>query len=69
MIDGGMIVIVQALISQVSLIPCPFTKNEGLVYTVPAQKLLRSVYFLVILSVLAWFYLASHRLCEVNGAI
>ena len=30
-IDGGMIVIVQALISQVSL--RPFTKKEGLVYT------------------------------------
>ena len=34
--DGGMIVIVQAPISQDSLIPWPFTKSEGLVYTVCA---------------------------------
>ena len=41
--DGGVIVIVQALISQVSLIPWPFIKRKGLVYSLSARvpKLLR----------------------------
>ena len=64
-IDGGMIVIVQTLISQVSLIPWPFTKNEGQVYTA-CSKITGICLFL---SNLVCFSLASHRLCEVNGAI
>ena len=57
--DGGVIVIVQALISQVSLIPWPFIKRKGLVYTLSAHapKLLG----------ISLVWLPMHGLCEVNG--